>query len=44
MKESLLDNITVYNWKSLDWYSPPDDHNVLEDSNIKYKPDLDNIL
>ena len=42
--ESLLDNIPVYNWKPLNWNSLSEDDNVLQDMNIKYEAELDDVL
>ena len=44
MMESLLDNIPVYNWKPLNWYSPSKDDNVLQDTKIEYEAELDDVL
>ena len=42
--ESLLHNMPVYNWKCLNWYSPSEDNNVLQDMKIKYETELDDVL
>ena len=44
MMEFLLDNIPVYNRKPLNWYSPSEDDNVLQDTNIQYEAELDDVL
>ena len=41
--ESLLDNIPVY-WKPLNWFSSSEDDNVLQDMNVKYETELDDVL
>ena len=44
MMESLLDNIPVCNWKPLNWFSPSEDDNVLQDMNIKYVAEFDDVM
>ena len=44
MMEYLLDNIPVYNWKPLNWFSSSEDDNVLQDMNVTYEVALDDVL
>ena len=41
---SLLQDIPVHNWKSLNWFNVTNDGNILEDTEIIYKTQLDDIL
>ena len=41
---SLLQDIPVYNWKSLNWSNMTNDSNILEDTEIIYEMQLDDIL
>ena len=41
---SLLQDISVYNWKPLNWFNVTNDGNILEDTKIIYEMQLDDIL
>ena len=41
---SLLQDIPVYNWKPLNWFNATNDGNILEDTEIIYEMQLDDIL
>ena len=41
---SLLQDIPVYNWKPLNWFNMTNDGNILEDTEIIYEMQLDDIL
>ena len=34
----------VYNWKSLNWFNASSDGNILEDTEIIYEAQLDDVL
>ena len=40
---SLLQDIPVYNWKPLNWFNMTNDGNILEDTEIIYQMQLDDI-
>ena len=41
---SLLQDIPVYNWKSLNWFNVSSDGNILKDTEIIYEAQLDDVL
>ena len=41
---SLLQDIPVYNWKPLNWFNSSNDSNILEDTEIVYEAQLDDVL
>ena len=41
---SLLQDIPVYNWKPLNWFNTTNDGNIIEDTEIIYETQLDDIL
>ena len=41
---NLLQDIPVYNWKPLNWFNSSNDNNILEDTEIIYEAELDDVL
>ena len=41
---SLLQDIPLYDWKSLNWFNVSSDSNILEDTEIVYEAQLDDVL
>ena len=41
---NLLQDIPLYNWKPLVWFNSSNDNNILEDTEIVYEAQLDDVL
>ena len=41
---NLLQDIPVYKWKCLNWFNSSNDNNILEDTEIVYEAELNDVL